>query len=125
MLSVIQYALIMDEISKVNKTEDIGEQIPGTQSRINTLLWMDDVALIANNLYDLKKLINNTNHSANKYHIELGKENLKVLKISKQQRNQPEDEKLYLGSMELEYTDKYKYLGLTIIIVVIITCFLK
>ena len=113
-LSVIQYALIMDEISKTNKMEDIGEQIPGTESRINTLLWMDDVALIANNLDDLKKLINNTNHTANKYHIEFGKEKSKVLRIGKHPKNQPEQEQLYLGSMELEYTDKYKYLGLTI-----------
>ena len=79
-LSVIQYALLMDEISKTNRTEDIGHKIPNTENRINTLLWMDDVAIIANNLNDIEKLIQNTDHIANKYHIRFGKEKKKYSK---------------------------------------------
>lgn len=111
-LSVIQYALLMDEISKINKYEDIGAIIPGTDSRINTLLWMDDVALIADNLEDLRKLVDNTDYIANKYHISFGKDKSKILKIGGDPNNREPYKKIYLGKMELEYTDKYKYLGL-------------
>ena len=59
-LSVIQYALLMDEISKENKKYKIGKQIPNTSEWINTLLWMDDVALITNNIKDMEQLLKNT-----------------------------------------------------------------
>jgi hypothetical protein len=47
-LSVIMYAAIMDEISKEIKEKNLGMEInPG--EKIGCLLWMDDVALIADN----------------------------------------------------------------------------
>ena len=45
-LSVLQYALMMDEISKEIKKEDYGIYIPSLGEKIGCLLWMDDVILI-------------------------------------------------------------------------------
>lgn len=113
-LSVIQYALLMDEIAKENKTEEIGLQVQNSTERINTLLWMDDVALITDNLDDIKKLIAKTYDTANRYRINFGKDKSKILQIGKDPLNPQPREKLYMGDMELEYTNKYKYLGITI-----------
>ena len=48
-LSVIQYALLMDEINKEIIKENIGPKLSCTNEPIGCLLWMDDVALISNN----------------------------------------------------------------------------
>lgn len=111
-LSVIQYATLMDEISKETKKTKIGIKIPGTTEYLNTLLWMDDVALITNNRDDMQKLLDITYTTASKYHIAFGKEKSKMLKIGN--KNNQEITTLTLGDMQIEQTDKYKYLGLTI-----------
>ena len=46
-LSVIQYALLMDNIKQIK--EDIGPKIDCANEPIGCLLWMDDVALISGN----------------------------------------------------------------------------
>ena len=74
-LSVTMYALMMDEISKENKKTRIGIRLHPAMPPINTLLWMDDVALIANNEKDVQTLINHTGEIPGKYRIEFGKEN--------------------------------------------------
>ena len=105
-ISVTQYATLMDEINK----EMTKENEPGTHNTNNRktcLLWVDDVALITSSIEDQRKLLHITNEVANRYRIVFAHEKSKVLKIGK--KNRPED--LYLGNMKLEYTDKYKYLG--------------
>ena len=47
-LSVLQYAMVMDEIAKEIKQEK-GINIPNTDKKLGCLLWMDDVVLIAEN----------------------------------------------------------------------------
>ena len=113
-LSVVQYATLMDEISKETTKTNIGESTGNNNETLNTLLWMDDVALITNNLEDMQKLLNITNDIANKYHIAFGKEKSKILKIGreKKQKDTPPKEPT-LGDMTIEYTNSYKYLGFT------------
>ena len=113
-LSVIQYATLMDEISKETRKTNIGKPTQKQNETLNTLLWMDDVALITNNLDDMQKLLNITNDIANKYHIAFGKEKSKIMKIGreKKHKNVPQKEPI-LGNMKIEYTNKYKYLGFT------------
>ena len=57
-LSVIQYALLIDEINKENT------RINQTPNQINTLLWMDNIALISDNIADMEKLLKQTNEIA-------------------------------------------------------------
>ena len=110
-LSVTQYALLMDEISKEieikkdqnNRTDEI--------TNINVLLWMDDVALITDNIDSMKSLLKTTDHTAKKYHIEFGKNKSNILKLGK---NRSEQEPIKLGDMQLNYTRTYKYLGITV-----------
>jgi hypothetical protein len=63
-LSVTLYATVMDEIAKEIAARNIGAKI-GNNKRIGCLLWMDDVALIANSKKDMEKLLEITQQIAN------------------------------------------------------------
>ena len=76
---------------------------------VNTLLWMDDVALIANRENDMKTLIKNAEEIARKYRIEFGKDKLKTMII--QGKNRIKMNPIQLQDIEIEETEKYKYLG--------------
>ena len=46
-LSVLQYALLIDEINKEITKENLGTYIESLDETIGCLLWMDDVLLIS------------------------------------------------------------------------------
>ncbi len=112
-LSVVQYALLMDEISKEIEKENKGIELPNTDSenKIGDLLWVDDVALMSFDEKELQDLLDITNETAKRYRIEFGKEKSKVLKIGKKGAENPT---FKLGDMELDLTEIYEYLGETI-----------
>ena len=69
---------------------------------------MDDVVLIHNTKEGLQQLLDITDKTAKKYHIEFGKEKSKIMVMGTKQK--PIDS-LKLGDLILEQTNKYKYLG--------------
>ena len=108
-LAVTQYATLMDEINKeINKAKCT------TQTNINTnstcLLWVDDVAIITNNIEDQQTLQSITNNTANKYRIQFGQEKSKLLIIGKDNTNPT----IKLGDMTIDPSKTYKYLGETL-----------
>ena len=104
-LSVIEYATLIDEIAKELKKNNIGLKTKqGTT--LNTLLWMDDVCLIHHDLTTLQQMLDITNHVAKKYHIEFGAAKCKIVKIGPGQKS-----KITLNNTTLEEVPKYKYLG--------------
>ena len=105
-LSVVQYATLMDEINKEILKRNLGMTLPSNQ-KIGCLLWMDDVALVSTDPKELEAMLDITYDVASKYHIEFGKEKSKVMKIGKKGPEQI----FKLGDMTLEYTENYKYLG--------------
>ena len=106
-LSVLQYALLMDEINKEIKGTDLGIKIPNTETNIACLLWMDDVLLLETRPKEKQKLLDITNKVAEKYHIKFGKEKSQAMIIG----NTKEKPRFTLGQMELDLTGTYKYLG--------------
>ena len=70
------------------------------------LLWMDDVCLIHHDLDELQKILNVTNHVANKYHIQFGASKCKVVKNGKGKKSA-----LKLNGEILEEVPSYKYPG--------------
>ena len=81
----------------------------GTEEYIGCLLLMDDVALITENHKDIQEMLNIIYDVANKYPMEFGRANGKILKIGKTK----EKPSLHLGNKELEYVQTCKYLGET------------
>ena len=106
-LSVLEYGVLMDEINKDIQKEPIGIEIEENNTRIACLLWVDDVVLISTSQEELQKMLDITNQTTKKYHIEFGKAKSNIMKRGGQNTKEPAK----LGDMELEVTDKYKYLG--------------
>jgi hypothetical protein len=105
-LSVLQYATVMDEIAKQMMKENIGIEVNG-QEKVGCLLWMDDVVLLAKSEKELQKMLDITKRVADEYHIVFGKEKSKVMVLNRKNKEQS----CKLGTMELESAGKYKYLG--------------
>ena len=103
-LSVLQYALLIDEINKEITKKNLGTYVGSLEEKNGCLLWMDDVPLISSEPKELQLMPEITNAIAGKYHIEFGEEKANVMKIGRS-KNNPE---FTLGDMNLKYTDKYK-----------------
>jgi len=109
-LSVSQYAILMDEISKEIKRKNLGIEIEDEKPKIGCLLWMDDVALVAKDAEDMQEMLRITNEIARRYHIKFGEEKSKVMVFGRRKLNKT----LQLGDMKLDTINKYKYLGMVL-----------
>ena len=107
-LSVLQYATVMDEIAKEIQKLNKGIKIPHKKERIGCLLWMDDVLLMADNEKNLQDMLDITMRISEKYHIVFGEEKSKVMIMKKKPQQQTQ---LKLGEMKIKTTENYKYLG--------------
>ena len=108
-LSVILYALLMDEIAKEITKLNKGCYIPGTQQKIGCLLWVDDVVLMSESEKELQEMLDITHKIAKRYHIEFGKEKSMIMTTVKTTTT-----KFTLGNLTLDRTKTYKYLGETL-----------
>jgi len=106
-LSVIEYATLIDEIAKELEEHQIGIKTE-SGTLLNSLLWMDDVCLIHHDPNTLQKMLDITNHVAKKYHIVFGAAKCKVVKIGPGKTSN-----IKLDGTVLEEVHKYKYLGKT------------
>ena len=104
MLSVLEYGVLMDEINKDLENKPLGIEIDDKGTRVPCLLWVDDVVLIATSNEELQEMLESTNHTTNKYHIEFRKPKSNKMKRARKNTGTT-------GNMELEVADKYKYLG--------------
>lgn len=73
MVSVLMYALLMDEIAKEIVKENKGCYISETQQKIGCLLWMDDVVLMSEDANQLQDMLDITHRTAKRYRLEFGK----------------------------------------------------
>jgi len=105
-LSVVQYATLIDEIAKQIQLTKIGCQQRDDGEKIGCLLWMDDVVLVADNPADMQKMIQITQEIAKKYRIKFGEEKTKTMTIGRTY-----NESFKMGEMEIGHTERYKYLG--------------
>ena len=104
-LSVIEYAILIDEISKEIRKRGLG-LMTKTGNKVDSILWMDDVCLIHHVQEKLQEVLNVTNYVAQKYHIEFGAAKCKVVQIGKGTKSE-----IRLNNQILEEVTSYKYLG--------------
>ena len=99
----------MDEINKeIEQTKT--NQASDIHPSATCLLWVDDVAIITNNLPDQKRLLKITEEVANRYRISFGKDKSKTMVVG----TTKESPELKINTMEIDICDHYKYLGETI-----------
>ena len=103
-LSVIEYATLMDEITKEINKNDMGLELRNCE-KLRDLLRMEDVLLIHENTKEAQKMLYVTNHLALKNHIEFGAPKCKVVKIGRGPKTQ-----INLNGVMLEEVPAYKYL---------------
>ena len=104
-LSVIEYATLMDEITKEINKNDMGLELRNGE-KLRDLLWMDDVLLIHENAKEVQKMLDITNHIALKNHIEFGAPKCKIVKLGRGPKTH-----INLNDVILEEVPAYKYLG--------------
>ena len=109
--STTMYGILMDEINKEIKKENLGIQIEGMTEKIGSLLWVDDVCAVETSKVNFQTELDITNNTSNIYHIEYGASKSNTQRIN-HTRNKEEMPIFKLGEMELKQADKYKYLGL-------------
>ena len=68
---------------------------------------MDDVVLAETNQINSQRLLDSTDHTSKKYHVEFGMQKTKFLRTGKQK----DKIELKIGGKNIEETDKYTYLG--------------
>ena len=108
-LSTTMYGGTMDEINKDIKREDLGIPINENGRKVGTLLWVDDVILIALE-GKLQRSLEITDTTANTYHIEFGESKSNTMSIQNRKTKKKEHE-YKVGEMQLKETNKYKTLG--------------
>lgn len=104
-LSVVQYALLMDEIGKNIQSENLGIKI-SENNKIGNLLWMDDVLMITDKEREMQRMLDITNETSEPYRIKYGQ-----AKSQAQAIGNVEKVEYKIGDMPLQYTETYKYLG--------------
>ena len=110
-LSVLEYANVMDEITKeIGKNPKCNINI-GDETTPGCFLWMDDVVLMHTDPRMIQNMLDTTYRIAQRYRIKFGTEKSKVLHIGPPS---PLQNKFTLGPQTLEATDTYKYLGITL-----------
>ena len=111
-LSVAQYAILMDEIAKEIKKSNYGVKLPNTEEEIGSLLWVDDVVLASFDEKEMQDMLNLTNSTASMYRVEFGKEKSQIMLVNN--KKQEDNTDFTLGEMVLDQTKTYKYLGETV-----------
>ena len=106
-LAVLQYGIMMDQINQAIKAKGLGIKLQGTDTKIPSLLWVDDVLVMAESIEELQEMLNVINEIAAEYHIEFGMAKSQVLKIGKEEAITM----MPLGNQAMTQTNTYKYLG--------------
>ena len=110
-LSVLEYANLMDEITKeIRKNPKCNINI-GNETTPGCFLWMDDVVLMHTDPRMIQNMLDTMYRISQRYRIKFGTEKSKVLHIGPPT---PLRNKFTLGLQTLEATDTYKYLGITL-----------
>ncbi len=83
--------------------------------KIHTLLYADDLVLLANNKKDMQLQLNALNEFVKsvKMKVNLGKTKIMIVKQHKSCGNTNNTQVLKLGAEEIEECESYKYLGVT------------
>ena len=93
---------MMDQINQAIKAKGLGIKLQDT--KIPSLLWVDDVLVIAESIEELQEMLNIINEIAAEYHIEFGMAKSQVLKVGKEEAITM----MPLGNQTMTQTNTYK-----------------
>jgi hypothetical protein len=109
-LSPLLYALFINGLIKELKRLDIGVEIEEGGEKLNSLLYADDIVLLAQNRQDLQKLMNAVTDYARKWRFELNPKKSEVVVFG--MKRAPRNIVWKLGEHVVKQVNQYKYLGM-------------
>jgi hypothetical protein len=108
-LSPILFALFIDGLVGAVKRVRVASTLEG--SKLNILLFADDVALLANSRSDLQKLLDAVYEYSQKWRFKWNCSKSKVMRFGSREVSK---QHYFLGFQELEVVKSFKYLGVDI-----------
>ena len=113
LLSPLLFALFLNDLD--NKISDSSAGVNIGEKTIHTLLYADDLVLLANSPKDMQLQLNllNTLLNSSKMKVNLGKTKIMVLRKNKRKSRAKKGNEIIwkLGDKEIEECEVYKYLG--------------
>ena len=110
-LSTSLFSIYINDLVDMLKNLNVGIEINGTN--LCCLLFADDLVILAENVDDLKMLINNLYTWANTWRLSINISKSKIIHFRKTRKSLTEAE-FKFGNEILEKVNKYKYLGLVL-----------
>ena len=110
-ISPTLFAIYIDDL--VSELRELGVGIKIGDDIINSLLYADDIVLIAANEDDLQLLLKKLNSWCSKWRLEVNMLKTNVMHVRKAQAKRSDYSFLFEGR-RVEYCERYKYLGITI-----------
>ena len=102
------FSKMMDVLSEELQPTGMGFQL-SEALRIVVLLWVDDVLSFAVGENEQKEILNQVHEFATKHKLQWGQSKCNVMRVGVHKKHA--DKKWNLGSMEIEETVTYRYLG--------------
>lgn len=107
-LSPILFCVFINELAKLLKEAKLGTHIAGVQ--IGCLFWADDIALIAEDSFELQKMLDIASDFSHKWRLQFNHDKSNVLVIGRRNRGTM----WKLGHSFISEVSHYKYLGVKI-----------
>ena len=108
---LILFSIFINDLAKELTESNLGISLSGSLV-VSTLLYADDIVLLADNEENLQLMLNITETWCNKWRLEVNLTKTNILHVRKQSLNRS-DFTFYLGEKVVEYCSDYKYLGTT------------
>lgn len=99
----------MEEFTQ--RIKNVGKGVKIGNCMLATLLFADDVIIMAENGEDLQSLLNEVNRFGEEMGVKFSKEKSQIMIMRNEEGNQ---ERWFIGDTELKITNEYVYLGLAV-----------
>ena len=104
------FSKMMDVLSEELQPSGLGFDL-SESLRIAVLLWVDDVLSFAKGEDEQNEILKKVDEFALKHKLQWGHSKCKVMRVGLHKNKRKEKKTWNLGSMEIEETDTYRYLG--------------
>ena len=111
-MSPLLFSIFLEELNQRIKKTGLGIKI--NEDILSLLLFADDAIIVAENLEDLQKMLQEVDRYSKELQINFGANKCKIMILNNKQENGTPRREIKLNGTALEIVKEYKYLGLTI-----------
>ena len=108
-LSPTLFAIFINDLAK--EIKQLGVGIICGETTVSLLLYADDLIFMADNEYDLQKMLTCADQWCKKWRLSINPKKTEIMEFRKAGKKRSTYQ-FNFGSNKLQFTDKYKYLGL-------------